>query len=344
MVDSERSLVPAEMPHVAQVATLARLEQILTRVSTEDLAGGLEEDPGIRNEPRDGNAGVVDAVFTADEVLDDERPIGPWQHVIVQPVDLAERRAHLAHLRQEPTREFRKRQESLLDIDALLAKRNKEVGARVGVDDGLERRLGFVHLEGRIGIDSVPACGAEEVADDRHVGIEHLGAAHGRTCRPVDGQRAARTAGSCRAGWHLRLRRGRRHGRGSLAALDGSESRFKGSQTVAVLLLQGVEIFPKLINLIPPPEPPRFGPMPQTLLPEMQQRSCTRDERLAYVLRTKPGPGTATTVQSEHAIKARMRRRQEANEWSVHAGKRRIPADDWNPHFLAVSSSSRFRR
>ena len=29
-----------------------------------------------------------------------------------------------------------------------------------------------------------------------------------------------------------------------------------------------------------------------------------------------------------------MRRRQEANEWSVHGGKRLIYADDWNPNFL----------
>jgi hypothetical protein len=29
-----------------------------------------------------------------------------------------------------------------------------------------------------------------------------------------------------------------------------------------------------------------------------------------------------------------MRRRQEANEWSVPGGKRLIYADDWNPSFL----------
>src|SRR5205823_1353781 len=51
--------------------------------------------------------------------------------------------------------------------------------------------------------------------------------------------------------WLRHLRGRRRRGRRTLAALDGSEARFKGGQTVAVLLFQGVEILPKLINLIP---------------------------------------------------------------------------------------------
>ena len=95
--------------------------------------------------------GIVDPVFAADEVVDDERTIGPRQHVVVQAVHLAERRAHLADFRQEPARQRRERQESFLDADAFLAERDEEVGARIRIDDRLERRFRFVHLERRIG-------------------------------------------------------------------------------------------------------------------------------------------------------------------------------------------------
>ena len=42
-----------------------------------------------------------------------------------------------------------KRDEAFLDVDALLAERDEEVGARVRIDDGLKGRFGFVQLERR---------------------------------------------------------------------------------------------------------------------------------------------------------------------------------------------------
>ena len=60
------------------------------------------------------------------------------------------------------------------EIDALLAERHEEVGARVGIDDRLERDLRFRHRERRRGIDGVPPGRAEEVADDRRRGVEDV--------------------------------------------------------------------------------------------------------------------------------------------------------------------------
>ena len=42
-----------------------------------------------------------------------------------------------------------KREEAFFELDAFLAERDEEVGARVGIDDRLERRLRLVHLERR---------------------------------------------------------------------------------------------------------------------------------------------------------------------------------------------------
>src|SRR5258706_10605881 len=223
-------LVSAKVPHIAQVASLARLEQILARVSTEHLAGGLEEDPRVRDEARDGNTGVVDAVFAADKILYDEGPIGPWEDMVVQTVDLAERRAHLAHLRQESAGEFGEGEESLLEVDALLTERDEKIRARVRIDDRLKRRLRFVHLKGRIWIDLVPAGGAQEVANHSHVGIEHFGPAYRRTRCAVDGQCPARTTRAARAGGCLsggRRRRRWRRGWTPLRSLNRREPGFE---------------------------------------------------------------------------------------------------------------------
>ena len=120
-----------------------------------------------------------------------QRPVGPGQHVVVERVHLAERRAHLADLREQPARQGRERQESFFDVDALLAERDEEVGTRVGIDDGLERRFRLVERERRIGRHLIAAGRAEEIADDRHVGVEDLRAAHGGS---IHRQRAARSA------------------------------------------------------------------------------------------------------------------------------------------------------
>src|SRR5262249_34174049 len=134
-------LIATKMRHVTQVAALAALVQPLSGITTEHLSGCLKKHPWVGYKPRNRDAGVADAVFAANQVRRDERPVGPWQHVIVQSVDLAKRRAHLADLGQKSARERCEGQVSLLEIDAFLAKRQKEVGTRVWVDNSLERRL-----------------------------------------------------------------------------------------------------------------------------------------------------------------------------------------------------------
>ena len=91
--------IAAQVSDVTQVAGLARLVQLaLGGIAAEDLAGRFEEDVADRNQPRHRHARIADAFFAANQVVDDERAIGPRQHVRVQRVDLAERRAHLAGL------------------------------------------------------------------------------------------------------------------------------------------------------------------------------------------------------------------------------------------------------
>ena len=205
-------LVSAQVSDIAQIAAFARPEQralIRTRVAAEHLAGCFEEDPGIRNQPRHRKAGVADAVFAAYQVVDHERTVGPGQNVIVERVHLAERRAHLANFCQQSSRQRRERDKPFLDIHALFSERNEEVGARVRIDDRLERRFRLVHLQRtrmvaqaeRIRLHAIVAGGAEKVADHRHVGIEDL---RSRCRRTVHRQLAARTARAFSAGRHLR--------------------------------------------------------------------------------------------------------------------------------------------
>ena len=61
----------------------------------------------------------------------------------------------LPDLRQQTARERRERDEALLEIDALFAERDEEVGARVRIDDGLERGFRLVHLEAPAGSTSL---------------------------------------------------------------------------------------------------------------------------------------------------------------------------------------------
>src|SRR2546425_13107365 len=149
------------MSYIAHIAALARLEQRVARVAPEDLASRLEEHPRVWNEARDRNARIVDAIFAAHEVVDDQRPIRPRQDMIVKPVHLAERRAHLADLREQTAWQLRKGEEALLEVDTFLAKRNEEVRAGVRIDDRLEGRLRFVHLQRGILIGPVRTAGAK---------------------------------------------------------------------------------------------------------------------------------------------------------------------------------------
>src|SRR5215831_4525677 len=120
-------------------------------MSTNHLACRFEEEPRIRDQSRKGKARIVHTVLTAYQVCCNERTIGPGQHVIVEAVDFTECGAHLSGLHQETAWNRRKREVALLEIDALLAKRNKEVGTSVWIDNSLERNLRFMHLQCRIG-------------------------------------------------------------------------------------------------------------------------------------------------------------------------------------------------
>ena len=187
-------------------------------------------------------AGVADAFFAADQVVGHERTIGPRQQVRVQGVDLAERRAHLADLREQSAGQRRKRDEPFLELDALLAKRQEEIGAGVRIDDRLERHLGLGHLQRRRRVDVVLSGGAEEVADHGHVGVEDL---RRRGARRVDGQRAAWPARPGRARRHLRGRR--RGGLARWSRLSGAqrrEPRFERGEP-------GLEILSQLVDLLP---------------------------------------------------------------------------------------------
>jgi hypothetical protein len=159
------------VPHVTQVAALARLKQ-LARVAPEHLSGRFQEHPRVRNEPCDRDPGVADAFLSVHEVLRDQWTIGPRKVVSVERVDLPECRPHLAGAHQQPSGKGRKRDEPLFQVHSLLAEGHEEIGPRVGIDDRLKRGLGLRHLQRWLGADLVVARRTQKVANDRDVGIE----------------------------------------------------------------------------------------------------------------------------------------------------------------------------
>ena len=125
------------MTDVAEVAPLSRMVQV-AGVAAEHLPGRLEKYPGVRNQPRDRDARIVDPIFAAHQILRDQRPVGPRKHVVVQSVDLAERRAHLADSHQQSPRQRRERHVAFLEADTFFAEGDEEIGARVRIDDRLK--------------------------------------------------------------------------------------------------------------------------------------------------------------------------------------------------------------
>ena len=88
-------------------------------------------------------------------------------------VHLAEAGAHAADLGEQVGGERRQRDEALLDLDALFAEREEQIGAGVGIDHGLQRDLRLAELgAGQIFAVAGAAGDAEEVADHRHRRIE----------------------------------------------------------------------------------------------------------------------------------------------------------------------------
>ena len=202
--------VEAKMADNAGVLAAVGGENV-TRIAAENLGRSLEE-PVFRGgqEARKGNAGVVDAVFAADEIVGHQRPVDERQGVIVDGVDLAEFGAHLADFQKESGRERSKGDVTFLDVHAFFAEGDKGIGARVGINDGLHADFGFVEFERARWRNRVPPGSADEIADKADVRIEELsvgsGAAISLRLRHLRGRhRLRRGCRGCGAGNHARL-------------------------------------------------------------------------------------------------------------------------------------------
>jgi len=69
----------------------------------------------------------------------------------VDGVDLAEFGAHFPDFQEESRGKRRESDVTLLDIHAGFAEGDKGIGARIGVDNGLQTNFGFVEFEGADG-------------------------------------------------------------------------------------------------------------------------------------------------------------------------------------------------
>src|SRR5260370_9910489 len=110
---------------------------ILAAVGGEDIAGvaavnlGCSLDEPVfwrRQETRKGEAGIVDAVFPADEIIGHQWPVNERQGVIVNGVDLAEFGAHLPDFQEQPRRERRARNGTLPETYAGFAEGDEVLG------------------------------------------------------------------------------------------------------------------------------------------------------------------------------------------------------------------------
>src|SRR6266478_8350211 len=140
---------------VAVEAKMADNTNILAPVGGENVTGiaavnlgrSLEE-PVFRcgQKTRKGNAGIVDDVFAADEIVGHQRPVNERQSVIVDGVDLAEFGAHLADFQKEPCRKRSKGDITFLDVYAGFAEGDESIGTRIGINNGLHADFGFVEF------------------------------------------------------------------------------------------------------------------------------------------------------------------------------------------------------
>ena len=198
-MDSRDVLVGAQVADVGEVAARRGLEDL--RLAAVDLARRLEEEPGIGIEPRDGDAR--------------SRRARPRRRGGSATRAGGRRRAARGCARCSPCRTRRascrpsagSRPGSVGNVmkpsstpDLLGTEGEEEVGARVGVDDRLERQLRLRasratarRLPGVLPID------ADEVADRGDVGVEDL---RGRRAAAVDGQRRSAPPSPAAPGGH----------------------------------------------------------------------------------------------------------------------------------------------
>ena len=83
-------------------------------------------------------------------------------------------------LASKPPGSAGERHEPFLEIDAFLAKRQEEIGARVRVDDRLERRFGLAHLERVLGCTAFVPAAPRKLPMTAMSGIEDLRRRRGR--------------------------------------------------------------------------------------------------------------------------------------------------------------------
>src|SRR5258708_33578343 len=122
------------MTQHAYVAAARRAEHV-RRISAKELRGAFEEDSfRRRQQSRQREADIVEAVFAASEVLAHQWTIGPWQDVVVLRVYFSESRAHLAHSQTQSGGQGGEGEEGFFDIHARFAERDKGVGAGIRID------------------------------------------------------------------------------------------------------------------------------------------------------------------------------------------------------------------
>src|SRR6266446_630806 len=152
----------------------------VTGIAAVNLGRSLEE-PVFRRrqEPRKRDAGIVDTVFAADEIVGHQRPVNERQGVIVDGVDLAEFGAHLADFQKESSRKRSKGDITFLDVYAGFAKGDESIGTRIGINNGLHADFGFVEFERARWRNGVASGSTNEVANQTDVRIEELGVGSG---------------------------------------------------------------------------------------------------------------------------------------------------------------------
>ena len=161
------SWYPRNVPDVGQVAARGRAEDL--GFPSIDLPGRLEEEPRIQDQLRHRDAAVGDALLAAQQVPRHERPIGPGQHVLCIWLTLPKALRILPTFISSPAGSDVSVRYPSSSSAPSGPYGDEEVGLCVRIDDGLERRLGFVELQRRRRLDVVVPNRAEEVADDRDV-------------------------------------------------------------------------------------------------------------------------------------------------------------------------------
>ena len=95
--------------------------------------------------------------------------------MVVNGVDLAKLRAHFSDFQKKPGGKRGEGHIGFFDVYAGFAKGNESVGARVGIDDGLQADFGFVQFERGRGRNVVASRGADEVTNQADVRVEEFG-------------------------------------------------------------------------------------------------------------------------------------------------------------------------